>query len=445
MTAGTLYGGDTGADPLRASVHQTLEAAFRGLTDAGVTWALIRGADDLAHPSGDVDVLVDGAAAPRLDGILAAAGLHRMGMRGHGSHRFYFSYDADAGRWIKLDVVSRVDFGPHQEFRSPLAGPILGRRRREGSLWRLAPEDEAWLLLLHLLLDKGQIAETRREAAHAAARQATTAGPVALFLGRTIAPGADRRVVEVAFGGDAAEAEELAGFLAGRWAARRPLRTRWNRRRNRTARRLELPVALRTRGLVVALVGPDGAGKTTLSEGVRGDFPVPVRPVYMGLWQSSRWDGPLSSVPGGRVLQRTARIVRSAAAVRWHRSRGRLVLLDRFPQEALLPGSVDASRGGRLNLFLALRLAPAAQLVLLLDAPGELMFARKGEHTPELLEERRQAYVHLVEQFPDFAVLNAARSVEEVRRAALTAIWNRLHGASDVPDVASRPRRVADR
>jgi hypothetical protein len=105
-----------------------------------------------------------------------------------------------------------------------------------------------------------------------------------------------------------------------------------------------------------------------------------------------------------------------------------LVLLDRFPQDALLPGGHDSSRGGRFNLFLATHLPPAAQLVLLLDAPGQLMFARKGEHTPELLEKRRRAYLDLVGDFRHAAVLDASARADDVRRGALAAIWGRLHG-----------------
>jgi hypothetical protein len=153
---------------------------------------------------------------------------------------------------------------------------------------------------------------------------------------------------------------------------------------------------------------------------------VPPRTVYMGLWQKSKWDGRLSAVPGGRLLQRTIRIVRSNLSVRRHQLRGRLVLLDRFAQDALLPGGVDTSRGGRLNQWLSLRLSPRTDLHLLLDATGEVMFARKGEHTPELLEERRQAYLRLVPELGATAVLDAARPADEVAGSALAAIWEAL-------------------
>src|SRR4051794_25865245 len=85
--------------------------AFAALAAGGVVGTRGRGADGLPRPSGDVDVLVDAAALPLLDAVLASAGLCRLGVRGHGSHRFYFCYDPASELWVKLDVVSAVEFG----------------------------------------------------------------------------------------------------------------------------------------------------------------------------------------------------------------------------------------------------------------------------------------------------------------------------------------------
>lgn len=166
-----------------AGVHPLVAAAFAELDAADVRWALLRGSDELADPVGDVDVLVHPDDLGRVDAALARAGLRRMGVVGHGSHRFYLRWDAATRRWLVLDVVSRVDFGRCQEFRSPLAEGYLERRRRTPAGWRLADEDEHWFLLLHLLLDKRRLAPARRPAARIAAGAARPGDPAAVFLG----------------------------------------------------------------------------------------------------------------------------------------------------------------------------------------------------------------------------------------------------------------------
>jgi thymidylate kinase len=62
-------------------------------------------------------------------------------------------------------------------------------------------------------------------------------------------------------------------------------------------------------------------------------------------------------------------------------------------------------------------------LVLLLDAPGELLFARKGEHSSDFLEQQRQAYHGLREKIPQMVIVDATRDAERVRRDVTSCIW----------------------
>ena len=405
-------------------LHPALARAFGALDRSGVPWVLLRGADDLTLPSGDVDVLVDPAALPSLDGVLAAAGLQRIGVRGHGRHRFYFAYDPDHHLWVKLDVVSGVDFGRHQELRTPLAEGCLARRVRLGPLWRLAAEDEAWLYLLHQILDKGSVAPDRREPARAACERAVRTAAAATFLDERAGAGASERLRKAVR--DAGPV--TAGPLYRAWLLRRPLPVVGRYLLNRILRRLALPVPGQPRGMVVAVVGPDGAGKTTLTDAIVATFPVTARSVYMGLWRETRWDRQLHRLPGGWLIHRAARVLRTSAAAYTSLARGRLVLLDRFAQDVLLPGSAEPGVGGRILSALALRLNPRPDLILALDAPGAVMFARKGEHSAEVLEERRQGYLALAARFPSSVVLDASRSAAEVRTAAVAAVWQRYGG-----------------
>ena len=164
-------------------------AALHALDRTALPWLLLRGQDDLAHPSGDVDILVSSELLPVLDGSLEAVGFRRVLAPGHGSHRFYFCYSTAAGAWVKLDIVSDIAFGPYQQWRTALAQPCLGRRVRSGPLWLPAPPDQAWLQLLHLFLDKQQIAPLRVEAARHAAAEGSADDSVAGYVDRCMGPG----------------------------------------------------------------------------------------------------------------------------------------------------------------------------------------------------------------------------------------------------------------
>jgi thymidylate kinase len=430
-----------GTDAELPVVHPRVAKAFRALDDAGIAWVLVRGAEDLARPSGDVDLLVDPSTLPELDEVLSAAGLRRLGVRGHGSHRFYFAYEATDTLWIKLDVVTRIEFGRHQELTSELAAGALRRRERRAGLSRLSPADEAWLVLLHLLLDKGGVAADRRDTALAAVDRAQLSAPAAVDLDQRLGAGTAAGLLDTVRAGDPTRISDLADELARRWTGQSRVPVRARRLARRVARHLDLPVPGHPAGTVVAVVGPDGAGKTTLIASLRRTYPSSSRAVYMGLWRESRWDRLLRSVPGGRLGHRVGRLVRASAAAHAHRLVGRLVLLDRFSHDVLLPGDVDTSLGGRIVGSLAQRLGPDPDLVLVLDAPGELLFARKGEHDPVLLEERRQGYLRLAGGFRSSVVLDATQPADAVLGAAVSAIWAR---STPLPD-GSIPRPAADR
>ena len=79
-----------------------------------------------------------------------------------------------------------------------------------------------------------------------------------------------------------------------------------------------------------------------------------------------------------------------------HARRGRLVVFDRYTYDALLPITGSWRPLKRPYFWVLAHLAPRPDLVLVLDLPGEVAFARKGEFTPEGLEAVRQGFLALV-------------------------------------------------
>jgi thymidylate kinase len=62
------------------------------------------------------------------------------------------------------------------------------------------------------------------------------------------------------------------------------------------------------------------------------------------------------------------------------------------------------------------KLYPKPDFVIFLDAPSEVLYARKPERTIEILEMKRQEYVRLREVMKDYAVVDVSQPVDEVAR-----------------------------
>jgi thymidylate kinase len=204
----------------------------------------------------------------------------------------------------------------------------------------------------------------------------------------------------------------------------------------------------------VALIGPDGAGKSTVAREVARRV-APARYLYMGVnleesaltlpttrlalaIKRARGRGPRMTADWSAVqpgLRGRKRVVKEAyAAIRllgwlaeeWYRAllariyarQGNLVIFDRhflFDYYAShvrrQPGQLLAAR---VHGMLLRRFYPRPDMVVVLDAPAEVLHARKREQSVETLERRRQEYLSLSAIAPDFTVVDATRSQADV-------------------------------
>jgi thymidylate kinase len=192
-------------------------------------------------------------------------------------------------------------------------------------------------------------------------------------------------------------------------------------------------------GVAVAVLGPDGAGKTTLVSALPGALGGDALVVYMGVNRDSqthalptmRW-ARRRVAPGARPRPpaRLRRIVtrvhllldqayRVGVGMRARR-RGRTVIFDRYLYDAEVDAVVEG-RDRRVLRWIRRRF-PAPDLVVVLDAPGQVLLARKGEHDVERLDRLRRAYADIAADVPAVAVIDVRQDAAAVLSEAVAAI-----------------------
>lgn len=425
---------------------------FAELNDAAIAYCVLRGDDELQNAGGEIDLLVAPDHLPRLAKILAAQNFAALPSWGYAPHYFFIAYDRANDAWLKFDVVTELRYGkPLRALRVDLAGRCLQHRRLRNGMYVPSPEDEFITLFLHCLLDKAGFREARA-ARLIALRNQIAGDPIAgqrlanyikLYLAPAItweklAPAIDEQNWQALARPRAAVARQL-------WR-RDPITSLAHTCSGWLLRRLRpLLFALYRRGMTVALLAPDGAGKSTLANALTQEAKLHARLIYAGTnidastigLPSTRWLH--QRVKSGNRASRLSKLVFSVlrfcnrlveqwcrfAAAAYHRRRGRLVIFDRYVYDSWLAQRATTP-WKRLRRRLLELGWPRPDLVILLDAPGELLYQRKREHSPEWLEQQRRAYLDLKDRLPQMAVVDATREANEVRQEVIGLIWDRF-------------------
>lgn len=207
----------------------------------------------------------------------------------------------------------------------------------------------------------------------------------------------------------------------------------------------------------VALIGPDGAGKSTMLEEITARSAFPVKRIYMGIRlessnivlpttrlllyfrkiRASSADGLSNTTKNagrsGSIVSKTLSRIRSVLlllnliAETWFRQmvawyyqrRGYLVLFDRHfiaDYHAFIhadPHLADYA-GTRLHQYLLHHYYPRPDVVICLDAPAEVLVARKPELPIERIELLREGYRSAAQLFPNFTIVDVSQPKEKV-------------------------------
>jgi thymidylate kinase len=455
---------------------------------------------------GDLDILVDPACWTSLTGVLDELGFvpaHLPSWKSRQGAHHYYGMDASTGRFVHVDLYDRLLTGGTllKNHVLPLEEMVFSSLRREAGVAVPSRGAELVLLVVRKLLECASIPEyalllreysgirrelrwladeqTRAEA-RALVRQWLPDVPVRLFCDCLLALESPRAVVRrIALGRDLAR--RLARFE--RHAARDAEARRWGLLGRWLVQRLRGPsaMALDGPGAIVAYVGPEASGKSTLASDTRAwlaeafvvrsmhagkppPSPFTVLPNLLApklrkvLPEYRTTAAELGSVadPSGKRSLGTwlyrlrcvglaydrRRLLKSAERLR---SQGAVVVCDRYPTAQL--GFVDGAQlderaaSGLLETRLArlekqlYRSIPRPDLVVVCQVPlGEALRrnrSRRKQDGPEPDEFVRRRHAQFASNLPlEFRqhLIDTTLPPAEVRQVVRRLIWQTLSG-----------------
>lgn len=218
----------------------------------------------------------------------------------------------------------------------------------------------------------------------------------------------------------------------------------------------------------IALIGADGAGKTTIGRRLENDLPIPVKYVYMGVnldasnhmlpttrliraIKHARGDKPDAGPPdisraeprptnaskqilsdfksGLRLVNRLSEEWFRQAITWYYKKQGNIVVFDRhffhdYYAHDVASSSTDQIWSKRIHGFMLQHLYPKPDLVICLDAPADILYARKPEGTLQALERRRQEYLQIQHAVEHFSIVDVSQQVDVVFEEVKALIWH---------------------
>jgi thymidylate kinase len=426
-----------------------LAALFTALDAAGLRWVVVRNHQDLPDRAGhDIDVIVHPADASRVD-LLIREIVRRQDfalLRAYAGIE-HETFDVAAGD-LSGRLLLHVDFQTAVRYRGRLlvdADDLLAHTRgvatRGGVRLRVPePAMESYALLLHAALHKGAL--KAKYANRLAALRDDDPGGLERLASERLGPAAGARLAAVRDEADLlALRPELRRALLCHYPAN-SIRQAWFRVHS-GARQMQL--RLWPRGVFVAFLGPDGCGKSSLTDllmerlGGHEDV-LKIHRVYMGSGQPILPTRKLTRRLHGKTGPKVASMPMTVRDVSPRRLRGPLhvladeilrywvhvrprmgphgvVLADRYAYDVLRVNNRTVQK--RWFRRLAMAVIPRPQLTFFLEGDPATITARKHELTVAETTRQLHAYRKLAGVVPNFRRLElTVRDDQELRGVA---------------------------
>ncbi len=417
---------DAGNCRSQADLIRTL---FSGFHENGIRYCVLHSWDGLPDSTiaSDLDLAVDATDIKKLGFVFRV-----LGKRGYQVVQ-YIEYEVNACcfiivwpegvhlRSLAVDIISEQWVNG---IVMPDQASILTGRRLYHDFWVASAELE-FAYLLAKRASKGIVDSKQAERLHLLAKEIGRAE--VLRTAKQLALGA--RATHLLSACMAGDFRQIGTIKKTMWLAgllRHPFLFCRHAFRNlaRLAGRWRKPT-----GLVIAVMGPDGVGKSALLDNLSFELQDVFRGINRFHWRpsivrhrqqmASEWSQPQKArgeiaslaVLMGVILDNW---VGYFGAIREAIARSRLILFDRCYWDLLVdPGRYRYGGSIRLARWLS-RLVPRPDLFIVLDAPQEVVFRRKQEKSVRDLKGQREQYTHLAEDEDRAFLIDANRPAELV-------------------------------
>lgn len=323
---------------------------------------------------------------------------------------------------------------------------VLSTRKPFKSFYIACPEYEQIINLLTRLVYHGYVKGAYREDIHKTALHPKNGPAFLKVLEGSLGKREGHRVWEAARKANWVAIEKRTQYIRKALILQNLTRDTWGLIRRQVCQIGRFVRRLRhSAGVSVAIIGPDGAGKSSLIDGLRSALhPTFSDKQYVVHWRPSFFrhkrkplQGPVIDPHGKSIRNRSL----SHLFLAYHtllfmlgyvcnlfprKFRGWILWLDRYYYDFFTD-----SRRFRLSLSmfwvdLGYALVPKPDIVLLLDAPPGVLRTRKQEVSFEEATRQCDAYRELVEVLPNGVMIKADQPLEDVMNDALHIILDYL-------------------
>jgi O-antigen/teichoic acid export membrane protein/thymidylate kinase len=417
---------------LRVDSNDFCTSLFRQIDRQGLRYCLLRAPEDEAGEAPSTIELAlhseDRSSLPSLLQSLRQEGflfLQRVPLAAS-DFQFDFASSLDASARF-FHLIIRQSFPGGHLIASE--NEVFARRTIRDGRWMLSETDEFSYLLGKIHLERKITKDEERRLTD-----------LAEILGSAA-------VCQIGAGlfDDVSQPQFMAAVANGRWieavqaAGRPPQRQRfWRHPINCLNYKLsQITCVLRRwlnpRGVLIVILGPDGAGKSTTTRKI-AEFLAPLFAGYRSMiWRPQvlipspkaefipSFDPPHSK-PAHGALRSVIKLLGVVAdywlaypTIMWSlMSRRTLVTIDRDIHDILVD-HVRYRYGGPMWIKrLAVALAPLPETVyLILDAEDSIILSRKNELAPEELSRQRKSYAELAARLPNASIVRTDRGMED--------------------------------